>query len=149
MCLKDKLELALGFNEIANTDIEKVFNLILDTAVSNGLSQDELPRNILIISDMEFDHGVESCDERLFDSIKIKYEENGYDLPRLVFWNVNSRSGTIPVRENSLGVALVSGFSPNILKMVMGDVLDPYELLLSVLNSPRYSSVYVNEEDND
>jgi hypothetical protein len=58
-----------------------------------------------------------------------------------VFWNVNSRTGTIPVKENDLGVALVSGFSVNIVKMVMSNKLDPYECLLDVLNVERYQAI--------
>lgn len=59
----------------------------------------------------------------------------------LVFWNVNSRSGTIPVKENNLGVALVSGFSPNIAKMVMSGQTDPYDCLLEAINAERYQQV--------
>jgi hypothetical protein len=66
------------------------------------------------------------------------FADAGYQLPRLVFWNVNSRTGTIPVKENDLGVALVSGFSTNLVKMVMSNKTDPYECLLETLNSPRY-----------
>ena len=65
----------------------------------------------------------------------------GYKLPRLVFWNVNSRTGTIPVKENDLGVALVSGFSTNICKMVLSGELDPYKCLLDTLNTERYDAV--------
>lgn len=62
-------------------------------------------------------------------------------MPRLVFWNVNSRTGTIPVKENELGVALVSGFSTNVAKMVMSGKTDPFECLLETLNSERYAPV--------
>ena len=62
-------------------------------------------------------------------------------MPRLVFWNVNSRTGAIPVKENDLGVALVSGFSTNVVKMVLNNSTDPYECLLEVLNSERYKAV--------
>ena len=62
-------------------------------------------------------------------------------MPRLVFWNLNSRTGTIPVKENDLGVALVSGFSPAIVKMVLSGKLDPYECLLEQLNAARYEAV--------
>lgn len=62
-------------------------------------------------------------------------------MPRLVFWNVASRSGTIPVRENDMGVALVSGFSVNIAQMVMSGKLDPYECLLETLNTERYQPI--------
>jgi hypothetical protein len=147
MSLHGKLKLALSHSEITTTDIEKVFMLVLDTAVHNNLSQEDMPKNILIISDMEFNTVSRyNCndDERLFNILSERYAENDYKLPRLIFWNVNSRTGTIPVKENELGIALVSGFSPNILKMVMMDNLDPYKLLVEVLNSPRYDSISVD-----
>jgi len=146
MSLHGKLKLALTHSEMTMTNIEKVFMLVLDTAVHNNLSQEDMPKNILIISDMEFNsvsHYNNNGDERLFNVLSEMYAKNGYRLPRLIFWNVNSRTGTIPVKENELGIALVSGFSPNILKMVMMDTLDPYELLVEVLNSPRYSGISV------
>ena len=79
--------------------------------------------------------------KRLFDVIAKRYTDAGYKMPRLVFWNVNSRTGTIPVKENDLGVALVSGFSVNVAKMVMSGKTDPFECLLETLNSERYSPV--------
>lgn len=149
--LHDKLQTALTHNEWANTNIEKVFDLILTSAVNNHMSQGDLPKNILIISDMEFDsatcirssrsYGYIRPDQRLFDVIAQKYARAGYKMPRLVFWNVNSRTGTIPVKENELGVALVSGFSVNVAKMVMSGKTDPFECLLETLNSERYAPV--------
>ena len=62
-------------------------------------------------------------------------------MPRLVFWNVNSRTETIPVRENELGVALVSGFSVNVCKMVMSGEIDPYKCLLDAVMGNRYDAV--------
>ena len=155
--LHDKLQTALAHNEVANTNIEKVFDLILTTAVNNHMAQEDLPKNILIISDMEFDQGT-SCGEctvdrwgyrynqnkpnqRLFDVIAKKYAAAGYSMPKLCFWNTNSRTNTIPVKENELGVALVSGFSVNVCKMVMSGKTDPYECLLETLNSERYAPV--------
>lgn len=153
--LRDKLQIALEHDECASTNIEAVFDLILKTAVRNHMKQEDLPQNILIISDMEFN----SCavcgrvsngnysynclrpSVALFDTIKKKYESNEYSIPRLVFWNVNSRTGTIPVKENELGVALVSGFSVNICKMVMSGKTDPYECLLDAINVPRYDVI--------
>lgn len=144
--LKEKIEIALRHDEIANTNIEAVFNLILKTAIKNNMKQDELPQNILILSDMEFDSCVtinnrNRITQTLFDNIAQKYAEHGYQLPRLVFWNICSRTGTIPVKENNLGVALVSGFSPAIVKMVLSNSTDPFECLLEQLNSERYNPV--------
>jgi hypothetical protein len=151
--LRDKIKIALSHDEVANTNIEAVFDLILDTAIKNHMSQDDIPQNILIISDMEFDGCAVSnsyrggygrnkgVDSRLFQVITQRYEDAGYKLPRLVFWNVNSRTGAIPVIENDLGVALVSGFSTNIVKMVMSGQTDPYECLLETLNTERYAPI--------
>lgn len=154
--LREKLRIAGNYNECSNTNIEAVFDLILKTAVNQHMDQSELPANILIISDMEFDMCA-TCNtfsvrnssycrrayptKALFEEIAERYAKEGYHLPRLVFWNVNSRTGTIPVKENDLGVALVSGFSPNIAKMVMSGKLDPYECLLEAVNAERYQPI--------
>lgn len=143
--LRDKLSIAAGHNEVSDTNIEAVFDLILSTAVHNNMSQEDIPANILIISDMEFNACAKSnhvyMNASLFEIIGRKYAAHGYKLPRLVFWNVNSRTNTIPVRENDMGVALVSGFSVNICKMVMSGKTDPFECLLETLNSERYQPI--------
>ena len=140
--LHDKIKKALAYGEIANTNIKAVFDLILGTAKKYALSQDEMPANILIISDMEFDYATDGeVNEKLFKIIGRQYSEAGYKLPRLVFWNVNSRTGTIPLKENELGIALVSGFSTNIAEMVMSNELDPYKVLLEKLRTERYKRI--------
>lgn len=143
--LREKIEIALKHNEVANTNIEAVFDLILQTAINKNMTQEDLPKNILIISDMEFDSATYGYNgkpnQKLFNVFSDRYAEHGYKLPRLVFWNVNSRTGTIPVKENDLGVALVSGFSPAIVKMVLSNKTDPFECLLEQLNTERYQPV--------
>ena len=142
MSLRDKIAKALAYDEVANTNIKAVFDLILETAKKYNLSQDEMPANILIISDMEFDYATEGeVNEKLFKTIGRQYSEADYKLPRLVFWNVNSRTGTIPLKENELGIALVSGFSTNIAEMVMSNELDPYKVLLEKLGMERYKRI--------
>lgn len=144
--LREKLQIALRHSEVADTDVEAVFDLILTTAIRYNMRQDELPENILIISDMEFNGCAVASrgnrlDNRLFQMIAKRYADAGYKLPRLVFWNVNSRTGAIPIKENDLGVALVSGFSTNIVKMVMSNQTDPYACLLEALNVERYAPI--------
>lgn len=139
--LYEKLRITRSHTDCSNTNIEKVFELILRTAVNSGMSQADMPANVLIISDMEFDPYSHNANERLFDAISKKYAAAGYKLPRLVFWNVCSRTGTVPIRQNELGLALVSGFSPNIADMVMSGQLDPYLCLLETLNKPRYQPI--------
>jgi len=151
--LKDKLN-KLTTDEInaANTDIVKVFELILNTAITNGYSQEDMPSRILVVSDMEFDCAFKfgdtiqfdknaESDKRVFTAIKDKYEDHGYKIPKLVFWNTCSRTNTIPVVENELGITLISGFSVNTMKMVLSDKLDPMEALLDMLYSDRYQPV--------
>ncbi len=139
--LREKIEIALRYSEVSNTNIEAVFDLILKTALKYKMKQDELPANILILSDMEFDYCAENRSKAMFDVFAERYRKYGYKLPRLVFWNINSRTGTIPVRNNEEGVALVSGFSPTVMKMVLSNKTDPFDCLVEQLNSPRYEAV--------
>ncbi len=142
-----KIEICRKYSDWTNTDINKTFELFLDVAIENNYTQEDLPKNLLIISDMEFDNATTyyySDDSRniaLFKKIKRKYEKHGYKLPRLVFWNVCSRTNLIPVKENDMGVTLVSGFSPAVLNMVLTDELDPYKCLLYMLNNDRYKII--------
>lgn len=149
--LREKIGIALKHNEVASTNIEAVFKLILKTAVDKELSQKDLPANILILSDMEFNMATGSSfysrtrfkapSKALFEKLADLYKEYGYKLPRLVFWNLNSRTGTIPVQENEMGVALVSGFSPVIVNMVLSGELDPYKCLLNEIGRERYDRI--------
>lgn len=140
--LKEKLELAFSNNDCTNTNIEATFRLILETAVRNRLSQEELPATILVISDMEFDQAMWGKNtDTLFGIIKKRFAVHGYKMPKLVFWNVNSRTNVIPVRENKLGVGLVSGFSVNICNMVLSNELDPFACLKKVLEGERYRKI--------
>ncbi len=150
--IQQKLLKATKYNEVANTNIEAVFSLILNTALARQLKQEELPDNLLIISDMEFDSCVESNDGRcgdnldpnLFEAIAAKYRTYGYKLPRICFWNVYGRSGAVPMTQNELGVALMSGYSINNAKLIMSGNLDPYAALVEILNSERYQPITVN-----
>jgi hypothetical protein len=144
--LLKNLGIAMGHCEVASTNIEAVFNLILETAKRNHMSQEEIPANILIVSDMEFNSAVTcntyNCSSKtLFDRIKQKYEQAGYKLPRVIFWNVNSRTKAIPMVQNELGVTLVSGFSVNICKSVMTNCVDPYDALVETIQSKRYDVI--------
>lgn len=140
--LKEKLELAFSHNDCTNTDIEATFNLILQTAINSRLKQKDLPQTVLIISDMEFDCATAGSNtDTLFDTIRKRFAKHGYRIPKLVFWNVNSRTNVIPVRENELGVALVSGFSVNVCNMVLSNELNPFACLKKILDSERYQKV--------
>ena len=138
------------YDDCSNTNIEATFQLVLDTAVNNNLKQEELPTSLLIVSDMEFDYAVDRSarEDKLFTTIRKKWEAAGYQLPRLVFWNVNSRTGAIPMTQNKNGVILISGFSAALCNMVLSEETDPYLALVKVLNTDRYNPVIDVIKDN-
>lgn len=142
--LHDKLKECYKYDDCSNTDIKKSFDLILKVAIKNNLKQEEIP-NLLIISDMEFDyaHSRSVSDKRLFKIIEEQWNNAGYQLPKLIFWNVNSRTNTIPLTQNNNGVILVSGFSTAIVTQVLSEQMDPYKALLDILNSNRYSNIEI------
>ena len=142
--LHDKLMLTYREDDCSNTDIHAVFRLILKSAVDHNISQEEMPSSILIISDMEFDGHSFTWEQPLFEAIAAEYEAQGYKLPKLIFWNLNSRTKIVPLTQNPLGVILVSGFSLHIAKMVMSAQLDPYKALVEILLSDRYSNISSN-----
>ena len=130
-----------NYNEVANTNIQKVFELILNTAVKNKLPQSELPSTLYIISDMEFDWCTADARVTNFEYAKNLFARNGYQLPRVVFWNVASRNRQQPVTKNEQGVALVSGCTPRIFSMLQSGDLDPYSYMMEVLGGERYAPI--------
>ena len=148
--LADKYNTLIKYSDCSNTNLEKVFNLLLKTAITYKLPQSELPQRILIVSDMEFDgatniygnhNEVMAQYQTLFESIKEKWSYYGYTMPNIVFWNVNSRTNTIPVTANECGVTLVSGYSVNNVKMVLSGDINPWTALKSILESDRYNAI--------
>lgn len=148
--LHSKYDFLTQHSEVANTNIEAVFDLILKTAVENNLKAEDLPEQILILSDMEFDAATRGAwyskpmpavTASLFSTIADKYNQHGYKLPKLIFWNLNSRTGTIPCKQNEAGVILISGFSQNVLSLVNSRKTDPYEVLIDELNKERYKDI--------
>jgi hypothetical protein len=127
-----------------STDLIKVFDLILNTALKHQLKQEELPTKLFIISDMQFNKAV-NVDEKntktTFEVIDQMFKDNGYKRPELVFWNVHAKSDN-PVQKDELGTYLVSGISPSILKNALKcKSMTPVDLMLDVLNSERYKEV--------
>jgi len=137
----EKVRYCQQYNEVANTNIQKVFQLILKAAVKNRVPQSEMPGTLYIISDMEFDACAEGADMTNFAYAKKIFEEAGYRLPRVVFWNVASRNRQQPVTQNEQGVALVSGCSPRIFDMLSSGNLSPMAYMLDILGSARYAAI--------
>ena len=139
--IADKVRWCQKYNEIANTDLEAVFRLILDTAVKYRVPQEELPARLYIISDMEFDRCMRSASLTNFENAGVMFEARGYRLPEVVFWNVCSRNLQQPVQKNEQGAALVSGCSPHIFRLLRERILDPYSVMMDVLSQERYSVI--------
>ena len=123
-----------------NTNLQAVFTTILSTAVQNKIPQAEMPSTIYIISDMEFDSCVSG--KTNLKSIREEYTQAGYEVPSVVFWNVNSRQNNLPSWNDETGVALVSGLSPSVFKMAVEDKT-PEQVMLDTANSERYSQIVI------
>lgn len=123
------------------TNIQATFDLVLNSAKASKIPQSEMPHNILIISDMEFDQC--SRDSTNYELIKQKFADSGYEMPKIIFWNVNGRVGNVPASKNDY-VNLVSGYSPSICKSVLKSTTPtPIDAVLDVVNSERYKLVTV------
>jgi len=138
-----------------NTDLGAVFKLILNSAVTHEVAEKDMPTKILILSDMEFDACITvdgSGHKRGYNStggstvsvsamsfIEQEYAAAGYKVPQVVFWNLNGRAGNSPVTYNKVGAALVSGFSPSIVKSILGgDEMTPISIMLKTVMVQRY-----------
>ena len=125
-----------------NTDLHKAFDQILRVAQQGKVSREDMPEMLLILSDMQFDEGCGRFDETAREMIGRKFVNGGYEVPRVVFWNLNGETDNTPVRLDDRGVCHISGFSPAIMKAVLADDLEefsPYNVMLKVLNVDRYS----------
>jgi hypothetical protein len=124
-----------------NTNIEVAMDKILDVAVQNNVPQNEMPEILLILSDMEFDNCVQG-ERTIYKVTTQKYESAGYHMPKVVFWNLNSREGNYPVTYRQNGTALVSGFSPAIMKSILASDLEdftPENVMLQTVMVERYN----------
>ena len=139
--ITEKIRYCMEYNEVANTDIQKVFELILRAAVKNRVRRKDMPARLYIISDMEFDHCARGADLTNFEYAKELFEKHGYELPQVVFWNVDSRRRQQPVTQNEQGVALVSGQTARIFEMLKSGMLSPYAFMVEVLGAERYKAI--------
>jgi hypothetical protein len=126
-----------------STNLEKVFQLILNQAIKHSVSPEDMPSKILIMSDMEFNQA-SNHSESAIQMIRRMYEESGYSLPQVIFWNIQSRNKNFPVRCNESGTALISGLSPSIVKSVLGGKeMTPISIMNETINSERYSIIEI------
>lgn len=134
-----------------STNLEATFELILNQAKKHGLTQDQMPNKILILSDMEFNAATGGGGWRNTGSnwnptaqqmIEKMYADAGYKVPQIVYWNIQSRNGGVPVAFDKLGTALVSGFSPAIMTSLLGgDIESPQQIMDKTILSERYAPI--------
>lgn len=141
--LKEKIESIQAI--VQSTDIERAFKLILDTAVNNNVPVDEMPKALIIISDMQFNEATASRvneQNSLHQEMSLLYKSKGYELPKIVYWNVNDYHTTFQIKTDMEGVQLASGMSTSVFKQIMENLdKSPLEAMLAVLNSPRYEQI--------
>jgi hypothetical protein len=127
-----------------STNLEKVFNLILTQAKNNNISEEFMPTKILILSDMQFNQATRRDSLGAQSMIEEMYKEAGYKMPNVVYWNLNSSGGNFPVEFDKNGTALVSGFSPSILKSLLGGKnMTPESIMMDTVNDKRYSVITI------
>ena len=137
-------------NWAGSTDIQAAFKLILTAAKKHNVPKAEMPTKVLILSDMEFNncvtagsngrmYGGAAVSVSAMDMMRSEYANAGYELPQVIFWNLNGRAGNSPVTYNEVGTALVSGFSPSIVKSVLGgEEMTPISIMLKTVMTTRY-----------
>ena len=139
----DKVDRIVRANLCENTNLQSVFDLVLNTAVKYNMSQKDMPESLVIISDMEVDgfegYGHHTDYQTFMDNIRGVWKRHGYKLPKLVLWNVNARNNT--VLDAGPDVSCVSGCSPVIFEMVMSGKTG-YMLMMEKLDSARYNAIH-------
>lgn len=122
-----------------NTDLNKVFAKILKTAIEGKVPQDEMPKVLLILSDQQYDQSTDFSETAL-QMITRKYTEAGYNTPTIIYWNLLNRDN-VPVKFDTNGTALVSGYSPSVLKAILKNDMEeftPENIMLQTVCVPRY-----------
>ena len=139
--LLDKLRQLESSEWGMSTNLHSAFNAILDVAVKGKVDASDMPKYVLIMSDMQFNTCVRH-DDSAMQMIQRKYKDAGYEVPNVVFWNLNAKAGQSPVTYDQKGTALVSGFSPAIMGSILkAESLDPVSVMMQTLNSERYAVI--------
>ncbi len=141
--LKERLNKLRRSDWGMSTDLEAVFNLILNQAKTYNIPQDKMPTKIMILSDMQFNQATRS-DLGSQSMIESMYEVAGYKKPDIIYWNLNASGANFPVEFDKDGTALVSGFSPSILKPLLnGKNMTPESIMMETVNDERYSLITI------
>ena len=132
---------SVELGDVDTTNLQAVFDMILDRANHYHVPQEDMPKILLIVSDMEFDAACRNNTLTNFENIKRKYQMSGYTMPTLVFWNVNSRNTQSPITIDERGAVLIGGCSPVVLKYALGQITTPIDMVHNVTDSDRYKNI--------
>ena len=128
-----------------NTDLRAAFERVLEISEKNKIPQEEMPKAIVVISDMEIDN----CGNRewsFYDKMANKFHKAGYVIPNIIFWNVNSRHDVFHVDKSRKGVQLASGQSVTVFKQILQNLgYNPVEAMENTINSERYECITIEE----
>jgi len=141
--INEKISQMISSDWGMSTDLIRAFDKILSVAVNGKVPNSEMPEMLLILSDMQFNQCIKH-DDSAIEMITRKYEAAGYALPKVVFWNLNASYGNVPVKFDKSGTALVSGFSPAIVKpLLSGDMEDfsPAAVMMKTIMDDRYAVI--------
>jgi len=137
--------------DCSNTNLQAVFDLILGRAIEKNIAKEDMPKVLLIITDMEFDSvnrfEVGFGEKTNFEIIKQKYKEAGYETPNLVWWNVDSRNTQTPITKDDNGNILISGCSPAMLSVALSGDFNPIDAMNRIIEQPRYDQVTWKEQE--
>ncbi len=130
---------------VENTDLEAAFKLILDVAVTNNVTAEEMPKALVVISDMQFD-SPRGCGGKVtfHDAMEKMYNDNGYRMPSIIYWNVDSRRDSFQANSDYKGVQLASGQGVSTFKSILQSIgLSSYDAMINALSNAVYDCIQV------
>lgn len=128
-----------------STDLKAAFDLVLDIAIKGNVKPEEMPKAIIVISDMEI-NGCGNREWSFYDKMAAKFAKKGYVIPNIIFWNVNSRHDIFHADNSRKGVQLASGQSVTVFKQILENLgYNPVEAMEKVINSERYECITVEQ----
>lgn len=141
--LAEKINSLMNADWGYSTNLESAFQLVLNICVENNLAQGDVPEALVVISDMQ----INSCSGysgrmTFYDKMNEKFHKAGYEMPQLVFWNVNAKSASFLAQKDAAGATLISGYSTNVFKQVLDCIgMSPEDFMMEVVNSERYKDI--------
>lgn len=141
--LKTKIKKIENTDMGYETNLEKAFEYLLHVTQANEFKKEDMPSAIIVISDMEINAPYYNIGDDFFKTMKIQYKCAGYEIPKIILWNVEARNDTFLSQDKN--IIKVSGSSPATFKHLIGNLNNKtdWEMMLEVLNNPWYNKVKI------